>query len=552
LNFPDDSKIRRLRFIVAAIAGTALALAFPDFYLAGLAWVAPGLFVAAAHGNSGGRAFRIGYVGGLVFQLVTLRWLLNIPVTGFPILGWIALSAFLALFQATWVWLVSRMQSRLANSGSSHSFAAQQAAALAGAAAWVALEMIQARLFSGFPWHLLGASQFQMTPLMQIASVTGIYGVSFMAVWAALSLWAAFRVLMEKPASRYAWLGQVALPLLATLALFITGMSRVREADAAGNGSLRVAFIQPNIPQTMIWNSAHNTQRFSELMRWTESALTNKPELILWPEAALPVMLRYDETVANAITGFARSNRVWMIIGSDDAEPGKHPARTDDADYFNASFLISPEGEIAGRYAKRNLVMFGEYIPLARWLPFVKWFTPIEGGFTAGDRVETFAMPQIGDRAGSLVNASVLICFEDVFPHHVRAHVNQDSDFLVNLTNDGWFGEGAEQWQHAATAAFRTVENGVPLLRSCNNGVTCWIDARGRFRQVLSDEGGNIHSAGVMIADVPLRESEARTGRTFYNRHGDVFGWACIAITGLMIIRTRSGRHNGTVDSGER
>jgi len=524
LNLPAGQRLLRSRYLFAVIAGIALATAFPNFNVTGLAWIAPGLMAAAALGTSSWRAFRIGYVGGLAFQLVTLRWLLNMPVAGFPILGWVALSAFLALYQAAWVWVVA--ESPKAES----SFLRRLTWAVCGAAAWIALEMIQARLFSGFPWHLLGASQTQLTPLIQIASVVGIYGVSFVVAWSALSLVSAVRVLLARPTVRYAWLGEIILPLFVVLGLSAFGMSRLRNTADPNGPKLRVAFIQPSIPQTMIWNPVENEERFAQLMQLTAQSLTHQPDLILWPEAAMPGTLRYDEAMATNVLGFAHSNKVWMIIGSDDLEPAKHPTKPDDADSFNASFLINPDGEIAARYCKRNLVMFGEYIPLWRYVSFLKWFTPIEGGFTAGEKIETFML-----KGEQPIHTAILICFEDVFPHHVRAYVKADTDFLVNLTNDGWFGEGGEQWQHANAALFRSVENGIPLLRACNNGLTCWIDSRGRLQEFFRDGRGNIHGAGLMVADIPLLSDGQSNALTFYNRHGDWFGWACVMVTALAV-----------------
>jgi apolipoprotein N-acyltransferase len=134
------------------------------------------------------------------------------------------------------------------------------------------------------------------------------------------------------------------------------------------------------------------------------------------------------------------------------------------------------------------------------------------------------------------VKTATLICFEDVFPHLVREYANSDTDFLVNLTNDGWFGEGAEQWQHAGSAAFRAVENGLPLLRCCNNGLTCWIDSRGRLQQVFRDKSGSIYGPGVMTAQIPLLPPGETRPRTFYNQHGDWFGWLCAAVAGPVLL----------------
>src|SRR5205823_6890990 len=130
-----------------------------------------------------------------------------------------------------------------------------------------------------------------------------------------------------------------------------------------------------------------------------------------------------------------------------------------------------------GVYHKQELVIFGEYIPLEHSLPFIKYLTPIPGSFAAGTEPTQF---HIGDAI-----ISPLICFEDTFPHVARKAARDDTDFLVNLTNDGWFGDSAEQWQHEANAIFRSVENGIPLVRCANNGITCWIDGRGRVRQIF-------------------------------------------------------------------
>ena len=133
------------------------------------------------------------------------------------------------------------------------------------------------------------------------------------------------------------------------------------------------------------------------------------------------------------------------------------------------------------------------------------------------------------------VNAVPLICFEDIFPQLARKAVHDDTDFLVNLTNDGWFGDSAQQWEHMANAVFRTVENGVPLVRCCNNGVTCWIDAHGLVRQIFKAATGSVYGPGFMTMELPLPDE--RPAPTFYNRHGDWFGWGCVGTMVLILGR---------------
>src|SRR5207249_930586 len=199
--------------------------------------------------------------------------------------------------------------------------------------------------------------------------------------------------------------------------------------------------------------------------------------------------------------------------------------------FFNASFLLNPRGELVAKYHKRRLVIFGEYVPLERWLPFMKYLTPIGGSFTPGDQPVPFRLTQ------PQAFVSTLICFEDVFPHLSREYVEDDTDFLLNLTNNGWFDESAAQWQHAANAVFRAVENGLPLVRCANNGLTCWVDAQGRMQDVYFPGTQDIYGAGIKLIQVPLLDGSRREP-TFYRRHGDAFGWSCVGGSTLVVGRT--------------
>jgi apolipoprotein N-acyltransferase len=609
----------RSGYLLAAGAGLLLAAAFPKIAFAGCAWVAPALLLAAAHGKGRGDAFRVGYVAGLAHFLSSLYWLLLIPVPGFPILGWAALSAYLALYPAAWTWLVSQCAGlRIASPRqgvrqASHGFAPARSASalrpektvtaegkagesdswsgrllwsLGGAAAWVALEMVRARLLSGFPWNPLGASQYHMIPLIQIAAVTGVYGVSFLVVWFSLSLFSAVRMLLQRPASRVGWQVEILLPLAVVTVVYAIGFARLDWQPPAG-ATLRVTLVQPSIPQALIWDPAANTNRFRQLLELSERALTSakqtsetlspngradlpvgpdarqrvptgfegrdvtsgtKTDLLVWPESAVPVL---SEANVIAVTNLIRKHQVWLIFNAEDARWRAEAKTRDDIDYFNAAFLFGPDGRFRDVYHKQNLVIFGEYIPLVRWLPFIKWFTPITGSFASGTNAVPFVLerrapprPDViesSQRAGTVpgvpdrVVISTLICFEDVFPHLAREYVQDDTDFLVNLTNDGWFGEGAAQWQQAATAVFRAVENGVPLVRGCNNGLTCWADATGRLREIFKDPAGSIYGPGFMTIEIPVG---IKREPTFYNRHGDWFGWGCVGLTVILLVVT--------------
>jgi len=235
------NSLLRSRYPLAILAGLLLAAAFPKFGVAGFAYIAPAMMLAAALGKRSVEAFRLGYAAGLAYYISSLYWLLLIPfrwhsIPIAPAAGLLALSAYLALYTATWVWLVQSPKSKtqtpeVTSEAPLGTWLERSGWALGGAAVWVALEMIVSRLFSGFPWNLLGASQYQLLPLIQIASFTGIYGVSFLVIWVSLSLFSAALVIARRPTFRSIWVAEIFLPLVTTVLLFAYGQHRLAEAS---------------------------------------------------------------------------------------------------------------------------------------------------------------------------------------------------------------------------------------------------------------------------------------------------------------------------------
>lgn len=493
-----------------------------------LAWVAPSLALWVAGG--GQRPFLHGWLFGLGFNLTSIYWLWFIPVTFFPILGWLALSAWQALYCGAWVWLSLRLAPKdMFSTGTIESrdrsgWTRRMVWPLACAVVWVGLEMISARLLTGFPWLTLGVSQYRITSIIQIAAWTGVYGVSFLIIWFAVSLLNAVHIIRQKQIALWAWLAEIILPLTTVMVLSALGLATmVREHTPSR--TVKFALIQPSIPQTVKWDPEANKQAFAKVLRLSELAAEAKPDVILWPEAATPGLLRYDEELQKTVTTLVRKHKVWLILGADDAEPNTATPDPNDALYYNSSFLVSPKGELVAKHDKQKLVVFGEYVPFAEQLPFLKWFTPIDGGFAAGKDQTPFSLP------GLDVKASILICFEDIFPHFVRQGVGEDVNLLINLTNNGWFGESAAQWQHAANATFRAVENRRSLVRCSNNGLTCWVDPWGR--QTVSAFGeGDVYREGFDLATVPIHNLP----KTFYTEHGDVFGWGCVLLATTLFL----------------
>ncbi|MDB6031768.1 MAG: Apolipoprotein N-acyltransferase [Verrucomicrobiales bacterium] len=545
---PQVSELKR--YPLAFAAGLLLACAFPKIGIAGFAWLAPMLMLASAAGHRGGAAFRIGAVAGFGFHLASLYWLLLIPVSFLPIIGWLLVAIYLALYQGLWSWLCWEMfpvrldvplegiLPILERISSTRWIERLRWSALS-AAIWVALEMAQARIIGGFPWNLLGSSQYRMLPIIQISSFLGIYGVSFLVAWFSVSLLPALASLIRHPGSRRLWMGEMILPVIALVAAATFGFQRIRHYEQPSR-RLKIALVQPSIPQTMIWEKDKADLRLKELIELSKKALEEKPDLMVWPEAAVPNIFRpnpvyHDTNIYVAVTNLVQTHKVWLVIGADDIIPRPNARTWEDIDWYNSSFLVSPQGEIEGVYQKQRLVPFGEFVPFTSWIPFLAKLVQSEGNFSPGKGPVTFVLPSLG------IKTSVLICFEDVFPHLARKSVSEDLDFLLNLTNNGWFGESAAQWQHAAGAVFRAVENGLPLVRAANNGLTCWVDSLGRTYNVYFPGNRDIYSAGYKIAYVPVLSGGKRP-LTFYTRYGDWFGWGCVALSTLVLARVLIAR----------
>jgi len=531
------------RDAAAAIGGIVLSLAFPKASVAGFAWIAPAIILFSAAGTPGKSAFRCWFIGGAAFWLVSLSWLLAIPYTfhGIPLapaLGLVALAAYCSLYMGAWVWFCWRIQppapppveqtpEAMADRLLDTPALARAAWALKCAMAWVALELLRGWFLSGFPLDFLGASQYRMLPLIQIASVTGVYGVSFLIVWTSVSFGMLALKVWRHPGSRETIWATAGIPLIVVIVLTAIGMSQTATLPPPAPRELKIALVQPSFPQTLIWDPQGDERRFNEVLEMSRQALAAEPDLLIWPESAAPDLSPENQ---ESIARLLAPHKSWLVLCVDSEE------RRPDGDFavYNSAVMLDPKGRGRGIYHKRRLVMFGEYIPLIRWLPFLKFLAPIGSGFTPGQVASQFSMT---DPAAQM---SVLICFEDIFPRDAREHVQHDTDFLINLTNDGWFGNGAAQWQQMASAVFRAVENGLPLVRCSNNGITCWIDAHGRQRTVFGADS-NVYTAGIMTARIPLEGGPGRRP-TFYNQYGDVFALGCALVSiGLLFARRFGG-----------
>ena len=474
-------------------------LSFPKFGHPAVAWIALVPLLVALHGAVGLRAARLGYLSGAVSAVGVLYWtaLVVVQYGGLPLVAgaliMLALCLAFALFPLLFGWATGRLVARFGPLG-----------LLGTPFLWVATELLRVHTFFEFPWCLLGYSQHPFLPVIQVASVTAVYGVSFLLV--AFSALLAI-ALLEASKRRTATLAALGL-LGATWALGSWALSR----PLPETGRITVGLVQGGVRQEDKWlpeNAWGNVGRHLEL---TAQAAARGARLVVWPESAVPFLYDSEPALATQLQETVRAHGIYLYFGNDDRElvPGG------ESRIFVGTKLLDPSGTVTARYRKMHLVPFGEYVPL-------------KAVFTLGGRVAAKLVQEVADFSPGTeaVTASVLghriggyICYEAIFPALVRRFPAQGAELLVNVTNDAWYGTTSAPYQHLAMAAFRAVENRRYLVRAANTGITAVVDPWGR---VLEETP--LFEQAVLVREVPF---VAET--SFYARHGDVFARACAAV----------------------
>ncbi len=492
---------------LAAWSGALLATAFPPLEWDALAWVGFIPLLVAVHRHPLRDALKLGFLSGAVFWLFTLHWLTHVTYV-----GWFILSLYCALYFIPLAGLLSWWITRW---GVQDPFK-NVALMLCAMATWTGFEYLRAILFTGFGWNVLGVCQYRQVPLIQIARWGGVYLVGSLMIWMNMGLGLTLlRYLENRGHWGRRWHAEFMLALLAFATAHTVGFYTLR-APAPTTDTLRLALIQPNIPQVEKWSEAHIITIYERLFFQTRAALSNRPlDLIVWPETAVPDDIISSATSYDLLYALV-TNGVPILLGSMDTEWRDNGRPR----YYNSAFLFNPAGHIEGSYDKQHLVLFGEYVPPgAMWL--ISAMTPIQESFSAGKRSTVFRLPP------RHTPFSVLICFEDTIPALARTAVRRGARLLINLTNNAWFDVSSNSRQHMIHCVFRCVENNVPAVRATNTGYTCAIDRHGRIRDVLQAGRQSTGVPGFLVAGVPV--AAAPQPLTFYARHGDWWAGACAA-----------------------
>ncbi len=512
--------------VPALISGTLLGISFPPVPTgipAAAAFVP--LFLFAEEMPGYGRAFRFSYIAFFVFNLITLYWTGGFTHGKDPYLmaagSALILSHPLFFFPPIAVWIAVGRR-----------FGATYSVCLFPFI-WVAFEYLHSLTEVSFPWLTLGNTQTYDLTSVQIASVTGVYGISFWLLWLNVLIYFFVRTIRLpdwkplRPRSLMLLCAVVVVYLLPKM----YGIFALRSADEGEGMPVRVGMVQPNIDPFEKWGEGAERQ-LAVLQRLTDSVASERPDLILWPETAVPYYI-LDERNKSSFAAIRRqvdSLRIPLLSGIPDityysqGEPSPRSSKTlpDGRRYdnYNSSMLLLPGEEHIQKYAKMLLVPFAERVPFSEELSFLnamQWNFGL-GGWGIGKEKTVFRVDAIQGGSARGYSFSNFICYESIYPGFVASFVRNGAEFLTVITNDSWWGNTSGAYQHAQFAVLRAVENRRWVVQCANGGISCIVDPWGRL----------LKPTGMYTRQTVTGTVRAMRELTFYSVHGDWFGEMCL------------------------
>jgi apolipoprotein N-acyltransferase len=560
------TKISIKNVLLAGLSGLMLTASFAPINLDWIAWISLIPLLISLEDKSLSDAFKIGLFAGLLHYLTLIYWVVNVLSRYgnisliLSLAALLLLSFYLALYIAFFALIVTNFKNN-------------RLSPFWGASIWVALEYARSYIMTGLPWCLLGYSQYSRLPLIQISDIAGVYGISFVIVLVNFSIYNVASLMIKKKISAYT-IGRKsevtrddhnkhngqrttdppadrlagpeparhspeakpmadgrerpALLALRSIAgrwqagnrhtfqrvrietiftfflvgcILVYGYSRLKEkGDNNSKGrELRAVIVQGNIDQSLKWDSDFQEETLSIYKKLSLESADFKPQLIIWPETALPCFFQDTSHLSEEIFEVAKITNANILFGS--------PAYVKDKDsifYYNRAYMIS-KSRVFDYYDKVHLVPFGEYVPLKKYIPFVHRLVTAAGDFSTGKKVKPIHSP--GLKIGAL------ICFETIFPDISRKFAAQGTELLVNLTNDAWFGRTSAPYQHLSMAVFRCVENGLPMARAANTGISAFILANGKI----------VDKSELFAREILQKKIKLTHKKTFYSQLGNIF-----------------------------
>jgi apolipoprotein N-acyltransferase len=510
----QKKNINRTHIFLATISGIMLTASFPRTNLFWLAWFALLPLFVALKELPANKRFRLGLLTGLVHYLTLIYWLVHTMRTyGYlPLYLSVIILLLLSFYLALYIGAFSAVVPVLCPKPTGLLFI--------GPLLWVALEYVRSFLLSGFPWELLGYSQYSWLSIIQVSDIAGVYGVSFLILFSNISIFIVYLHFSKKKWNDESvpktFMGWAICSLVLFIALsFFYGKWRITSLNELISRSAhsRIAVVQGNIEQSVKWDDAFRKSTTKKYIDLSIQLKRDKPELIVWPETATPFYFLYEPTLSQMVLDGIQKTDAHYLIGSPSfVRKGRR------AEYYNSAYLISPDGIPFGKYDKAHLVPFGEYVPLRKWLPFIGKIVEGVGDFMPGPKGKVLEWKD--------AHLGVLICYEMIFPELSRYQVKNNASLLLNITNDAWYVVSSAPYQHFSMAVFRAVENKRTLIRSANTGISGFIHPTGR---ILAKT--DIFKDAVLTNTVPVIKEV-----TFYTKYGDIFALFCVIICIIVLL----------------
>ena len=486
---------------LSLLTGISLTLAFPPFRFGFIAYGALIPFFLLLRGKSIKESLRWGYLVGLFSCLGVLFWIAWVTLPG-AIGAILVLPLYFSLYAVLHQWLHQRLGPKVI---------------FVVPFLWTGLEYVKSLGQIGFPWMSLGYTQTYYLPLIQHASITSVYGVTF---------WIVLLNVLFYETRRYFHSLRLAIIFISVIGIvfifpLIHGLV-ILGRSTTGSKSIRVALVQGNIDPFLKWKLEFKEDNFSTYERLTRKAADSQPDLYVWPETAVPSYLLSDLPYLKRIRNLVDSTNVSLLSGTMDYTF----VNDNEYEYFNAAILVNPHERKIQKYAKIQLVPFSEKVPYEDSFPLnlIKQFlSSLEmgiGDFSRGSTINIMSfepfernVTEPADNNKDQLNFAVVICYESIFPELVRKFVERGAEFLVIITNDAWFGRTTAPFQHAQMAVFRAIENRMSIARCANTGISMFIDPYGRIRKP-----SKWFEEAVIVDDISLRSEN-----TFYSRFGNIF-----------------------------
>ena len=482
---------------LAVLSGLLLFLSFPKYGSGWLAWIAfiP-LFFALRRAASITQGLLLGFITGIVSYVGIIYWIASV-ITNYgylPLYLGIILMLLLACYLSIYIALFA---------GGIVYFREKIAIYFTAPVLWICMEYCKSCLLTGFPWENLGYSQYLNFYFIQFADIAGVFGLSFLIVIVNATI---FEVINKRSRKEFI-LAVVVFLILA--GVYIYGFCRLDQVNKVIQNApgMEVSLIQGNIDQSIKWNENYQRETLNIYERLSLKNAPSNGSLIIWPETAAPFSFQNMNNLHDQVVTLSMKTKSWLIFGS-----VSYLLKKGNDDYYNSAYLLSPSGEIRGKYDKVHLVPYGEYVPLRNVLPFVKKLTAGIGDFGTGPGYYPLSL---GDK-----KIGILICYEAILPFATRMYKKRSAELLVNITNDAWFGTTSAPFQHFSMAIFRAVETRLYLVRSANTGISGIIDPSGKIIAKTNIFHEDALKGYIKFVKIP----------TFYAEYGDLLVIICFVL----------------------